>query len=109
MQRRRVVDLDTTSGEENVGPETSSDEALARAARRRQKRKERSEKIDWYANKLHATLWVATAIIAMVFSDFWNECINGTMANRPWVILGLLRALLSRQLIKMKKVEFCLV
>lgn len=55
------------SQEEDV---ENSDETLVRAARRREKRRIRSERAEWWSTKLHAFCWVVSSILVFHASNF---------------------------------------
>jgi len=65
----------SASGEAGTAPSGEESRAV-RLARRREKRRLRSERAEWWSTKLHALLWVVGAIVAFFVSDFLNVCLN---------------------------------
>jgi len=99
--KRRVAPADADSSDDMSGNggngggggggadkryELPTDEQLARAARRRQRRKLRSDKADW--NKLHALMWVGTSCVLIVVTDFLSIVLASPAAQRTWVAVG---------------------
>lgn len=68
--------------------ETETDEQLERSALRRERRKRRQEKIEWWSNKLHAALWIGLATLAFVLSDFGNTVARSEDILRVWLYVG---------------------
>jgi hypothetical protein len=67
---------------------TVEDRAL-RAARRREKRRLRMERAEWWSSKMHAFLWVAGAIATVILSDFVNVCLTNKDLYTAPLYLGL--------------------
>ena len=76
-----------TDGESNSNAATVDDRAV-RVARRREKRRQRHERAEWWSTKLHAFLWVVSAITALIVSDFINVCMNSNQVARGSLTFG---------------------
>jgi hypothetical protein len=81
---------------------TPQEERAVRESRRREKRKLRNERAEWWSNKLHAFLWVISAVIALIVSDFVNVCIQNEAINRwAFAIGGILFILVTLAILRM--------
>ena len=67
----------------------NNEDRAVRAARRREKRRLRNERAEWWSTKLHALLWVVAAVIAAIVSDFINVCLKSEVTNRIPLGIGL--------------------
>lgn len=81
---------------------TPQEERAVRQARRREKRRLRNERAEWWSNKFHAFLWVISSVVALFVSDFINVCITNENINR-WAfnLGGVLFILVSLGIVRM--------
>jgi len=88
---RRINRRSSKSAMATPDVESALEERALRAGRRREKRKIRAERAEWWSSKLHALLWVVGAVVALVASDFVHVCITSPSISRwPFSIGGAL-------------------
>jgi len=70
-------------------PASTAEDRAVKAARRREKRRQRNERAEWWSTKLHALLWVIASAVAIYLSDIPNVCLKSENVNRFSLDLGM--------------------
>lgn len=80
------------SSEDSVAADASSSGSVPASAvgARLSRRKQRAALAEDYAVKMHAALWVAAAVAAVAYTDFFAVCLSSEKVNRTWFSVGVL-------------------